>query len=158
MKEDHLAAKFLLWFKRLLVNGEQNKHLLQYKIFKDLNTHQRKQVADFMHSREFKAGEVLYEKGFPMEVIYFIESGEVELQPFVEGGKATVLRPHDQFGLLDLFSGRKRLGGARAVTDLKLKAITTKDFQELVTKDPGLGAKLLNASCEILGDYIRDHS
>lgn len=158
MKEVAMAPRFLLWFKRLFVSPDLHKDLLKYSLFKELNAHQRKIVASFLHEREFKAGESIFEANYPLEVIYFIESGEMELTPILAADGNTVLKKHQFVGVLDLFSEKKRLNSANARTDLKLRALSEKDFQELIAKDPALGVKLLKACCCFLSDFIAEHS
>jgi len=158
LKENTLASKLLLWFQRLLNPRDEHKHLLRYSLFKDLNAHQRSLVASFLHSREFRAGESVFERGYPLEVIYFVESGEMELTPLFDGDASTVLKKNQFVGVLDLFSGKKRLSSAKALTDLKLKALSEDDLQEILTRDPALGVKLLQACCCFMGGFIRDHA
>ncbi len=155
MKEDDLASKLLLWFKRLFTAADAHKELLRYSLFKDLNSHQRALVASFLHNREFRAGESVFERGNPLEVIYFVESGEMEVSPLFEGEGSTVLKKNQFIGVLDLFSGKKRLSSVKALTDLKLKALSVDDLQEMLARDPALGVKLLQACCCFLGGYIR---
>ncbi len=158
MKENPMASNLMLWFKRKLVPRDQHKDLLRYSFFKDLNAHQRGMVASFLHSREFRAGESVFEHGYPLQVIYFIESGEMEVTPIFAGDHPTVLKQYQFIGLIDLFGGQKRLSSAKAITDLKLKALPEDDLQEMLAKDPALGVKLLKACCDFLGGYIRDHA
>ncbi len=158
MKEDPLANEILLWFKRLFVRKDCCKDLLQYSLFRDLNARQRRLVANCLHTREFKAGESVFEEGYPLEVIYFIESGRLEVSSLFPDESPTVLKRHQFIGVLDYFSDQKRLSSAKGITDVKLKALSADDFQELLTKDPDLGVKLLNACCCFLGTFIRDQA
>lgn len=69
-----------------------------------------------------------------------------------------MLKKNQFVGVLDLFSGKKRLSSAKALTDLKLKALSEDDLQEMLTRDPALGVKLLQACCCFMGGFIRDHA
>ncbi len=153
-----MANRFIQWFKSLLIPRDKYIHLMHYELFKELNAHQRKLVADLLHTREFKAGESVFEKDYPLEVIYFIESGEMELTPLFREEGPVVLGKHQFVGVLDFFGGKKRLCSARAITDLSLKALSENDLQELLNRDPLLGVKILRACCSFLSNYIRDHA
>lgn len=151
-----MANEILLRLKRLFVRKDAHKDLLHYCLFRDLNANQRRMVSEFLHTREFSAGESVFEEGYPLEVIYFIESGEMEVTPLISDAGPVRLKEHQFIGVLDYFSGKKRLNSAKAVTDLVLKALSDDDLQELLSKDPALGVKLLRACCAFLGGYIRD--
>ena len=153
-----MANNFIQWFKSLLIPRDKYKHLLHYELFLELNAHQRKLVADLLHPREFKAGESVFEKGYPLEVIYFIESGEMELTPLFREEGQVVLGKHQVVGVLDFFGDKKRLCSARAITDLSLSALSANDLQELLNRDPVLGVKILRSCCSFLSKYIRDHA
>ena len=149
-----MASKLLLWFKRLFTAADAHRELLRYFLFKDLTSHQRALVVGFC-TTEFRAGESVFERGNPLDVIYFVESGEMEVSPLFEGEGSTVLKKNQFIGVLDLFSGKKRLSSVKALTDLKLKALSVDDLQEMLARDPALGVKLLQACCCFLGGYIR---
>lgn len=72
----------------------------RFSIFKGLNSFQLYLIHGLMHKREFKAGEVLYEVGYPMEVVYFVEKGEICLN---DGGQ--IIGKNQVLGLWDLFVG-----------------------------------------------------
>ena len=58
---------------------------------------------NFLHKRNFNSGELLYDKDHPLEVIYFIFSGEVEVTgPTYPKGRY-VVRELQILGLIDMF-------------------------------------------------------
>ncbi len=152
-----MIQKFLEWLKHLFVVSERHAQLRQYLLFKDLNAHQLQLVDNCLHNREFKAGETLFETGFPLEVLYFIAEGELKVSGASPSEGFQTLKKHDCVGVADLFAKEKRSGTATALTDLSLLALSQTDFWDLVNKNSALGVKILSACCRILGRQITDN-
>jgi len=150
MKEKHLASIVPSWLKAFFAAKDSHKELLNYSLFKDLDTHQRRMVGELLHSREYKAGDPVFEAGHPVEVIYFIQSGEMELT-YPQTDSDPNLFSHPQFiGVLDHFDTQKRHASAKAITELKLLALSVSDLHDLCNRDTALGVKVLQACCEYL--------
>ncbi len=153
-----MIQKFLEWLKHLFVASERHAQLRQYPLFKDLNAHQLQLVDNCLHAREFKAGETLYEAGFPLEVLYFVAEGELKVGGANPNAGFQVMKKHDCVGVADLFAKGKRSGTAIALTDLSLLALSQSDFWDLVNKNSALGVKVLSACGRILGRQIADNA
>lgn len=141
----------LNWFKSLFNKPEVYLQYRRFGIFKELHSFELYLLHNNMHQRSFKAGEVLFEEGYPMEVIYFIEKGEISLNDVPHTiGRNQVL------GLWDLFSGGKRNSTAKAVTDVSAFAIAESEFLELLDAKPRMGIRILKAICaELATDAIK---
>ena len=153
-----MANSFQTLFNKIFPHKEEHTELLKYSLFKNLNSRELQFVYNCLHHREFKAEEIIFEEGFPMEVIYFIESGEVELSSKKEPGKKLILKENEVFGLVDLFSEQKRRVTAKALSDTTLLALTESDFKELINRQPSLGIKILWSSCQLLTKIIQEKS
>ena len=151
-----MANPFQNLFKKIFPHKEEHSELRNYPIFKTLNSRELQFVYNCLHHREFKAEEIIFEEGFPLEVIYFIESGEVELSSKKEPEKKLILKENDVFGLIDLFSGQKRRMTAKALSDATLFALSKSDFEELINRQPSLGTKILWSSCQLLAKTIQE--
>ncbi|HOA28659.1 MAG: Crp/Fnr family transcriptional regulator [Candidatus Cloacimonetes bacterium] len=126
----------------------------RFSIFKGLNSFQLYLIHGLMHKREFKAGEVLFEVGYPMEVVYFVEKGEICLN---DGGQ--IIGKNQVLGLWDLFVGAKRHSTARAISDVSAFAISRSDLLELIEAKPAMGITILKAICtDIASEAIRIRS
>jgi putative ABC transport system ATP-binding protein len=69
-------------------------------------------------TRELAAGQVLFEQGDPGDLVYTVESGEVEIFRETQGGtdeRVTVIEPGGYFGELAPMFGLRRSAGARAL-------------------------------------------
>ncbi|MCB5245467.1 MAG: cyclic nucleotide-binding domain-containing protein [Candidatus Cloacimonadaceae bacterium] len=153
-----MANCLQVWFKKIFQRKEVHTELQKYPLFKNLNSKELQFVYNCIHSREFKAGETIFEEGFPLEVIYFIESGEVELSSSKEPDAKLIVKDNEVFGLIDFFSGQKRRMTAKAISDTTLLAITESDFKELINRLPSLGTKILWSCCQLMAKTIQDKS
>jgi CRP-like cAMP-binding protein len=151
-----VTRNFLTWLKERFIKAALYSDLRGISLFENLNDHDLKLVYDYLHKREFKAGEIIFEEEFPQEVIYFIAQGEVQLDGLFFGDKSRILKENQFIGLIDIFGKGRRLSSARALTNVRLLALQESDFWDLVQKKPSLGVKLLKACCQELGNFIID--
>jgi CRP/FNR family cyclic AMP-dependent transcriptional regulator len=151
-----VESKILTLVKKWYGDPAKHTELRHYSLFKELSAYLLNLVQKHLHHREFKAGETIFEEGFPMEVIYFIASGEVQASGIHNSTDPTVLQKDQYIGVVDLFDQGMRLSTAKALTDVKLLALSQADFWELVNKNRALGIKLLAACCRFLGSYLLD--
>ena len=82
--------------------------------------------------RKLKAGEVLFRQGDPSDLVYVVESGELELvRDLAEGGEEVVAEvgPDAYFGELGPLFGLRRSATARAVTPSTVQGLTVTDFR-----------------------------
>ncbi|MCB5224646.1 MAG: cyclic nucleotide-binding domain-containing protein [Candidatus Cloacimonadaceae bacterium] len=145
-----MASLFPSWLKAFFAAKDNHKELLKYSLFKDLDSHQRRMVGELLHSREYKAGDLIFEAGHPAEVIYFVESGEMELTYPQADTEPVRFEPPEFVGIFDHFDTQKRHASAKAATDLKLLALPVSDLHDLCKRDTALGVKVMRACCEYL--------
>ena len=153
-----MANSFVVFFKKIFPPKEVHTELKKYQIFKTLNDKELQFVYNCLHRREFEAEEIIFEEGFPLEVIYFVESGEVELSSKKAPERKFVLKENNVFGLVDLFHGQKRRMTAKALSDTTLLALAESDFKELITRQPTLGTKILWSCCQLMAKTIQEKS
>ena len=93
-----------------------------------------------MTARNFSAGHLLFNKGDPADVLYFIHTGQVRLI------EIDLLLGHGQlFGDMGIFSSaRQRTLGVVCQTDCKLYTMTRDDVYKLYYQQPKLGFLLIN--------------
>ncbi|HOH98525.1 MAG TPA: cyclic nucleotide-binding domain-containing protein [Candidatus Cloacimonadota bacterium] len=136
---------------------QQRKSYLQHRrfsIFKNLNDFELSLLDNVMHRREFKAGEVLFETGYPIEVVFFIEKGEVLLTGSLHDETGSIVCKNQHLGLIDAYYGGKRNRTATAKTDVSAFALAVTDLEELIQSRPRTGNKILEAICKSFSQYI----
>jgi CRP-like cAMP-binding protein len=84
--------------------------------------------------REFKAGEVIFDKEDSADVMYIIKSGEVELR--LGNRLLENLSANDIFGEMALIDSAPRSATAIAATDVQLVPVGEKQFAFLVSQTP----------------------
>ncbi|MDD3535563.1 MAG: cyclic nucleotide-binding domain-containing protein [Candidatus Cloacimonetes bacterium] len=119
--------------------------LKQFELFSKMNEAELKIIHELMFAREYTAGEKLYAAGYPMELIFFIQTGEIELSE--NGELLRSLSAGDVLGFKDLDGSGKRSHKAIAKSEVKLLALSARDLREL-RKNPGQLAARLNAAIE----------
>ena len=133
---------------------ERYTELKAFPLFADLNTYELIQVGNIINERSFKVGEKLFDQGYPVEAIFFILKGEVELSGSTQPGGKRVLAKGEIIGLVDMYNESTRSSTALTLTKTTVLAISKHDMNDLIASNPRLGNKLLGASCKLLGNHI----
>jgi len=143
------------WLKSIFNKPAAYLQYRRFGIFRELTSFELYLLHNLVHSRSFKAGEMLFEKDYPMEVIYFIEKGEIQLSPAVDTSITHKVGKNQILGLWDMFGAGKRNSTASAITDVSALAITRSDFWVYIHDRPKTGIKVLKAiSEEIVKDAL----
>lgn len=94
---------------------------------------------------EMSAGKTIYIENMAGECLYLIEMGSVRIsQMLAEGDEQTlvVLGPGDTFGELAVIDGGPRAATARVIEDVRLFALSRKEYNQLTNNNPRLGMQL----------------
>ncbi len=146
--------QMLKWLKTIFIKQDKYKSLRHYPIFKELSSFELYLLNNYFHSRSFKTGEVLFDKNYPLEVIYFIEKGEIEIEgPSHPSGKS-ILKKHQFLGMMDMFHENIRSSKATAITEVEALAISRVDLMDVINKNPKTGVKILSGICRSFSNYI----
>jgi voltage-gated potassium channel len=107
--------------------------------FKDLGASMIAEVAQLLRPSDMAAGEIIMRRGQPGECMYFIASGEVqvELRP-----QPLVLGPGEFFGEMALLTGAPRNATAVAKTHCELLHLDLADFRHLEARHPELAKRI----------------
>jgi len=102
-----------------------------------------------MNDQQFAADSVIFRPGSPGKCAYLIREGEIEL---LREGNARVTRmgPGEVFGEMSLIEERPRSLTAKAITRVKLTALTREEFEQLLVGDPDTFRTYLKALFERL--------
>ncbi len=108
--------------------------------FSHLNAQEIAEIASLLRPRTASANEVIFKKDDEADSIFFIVSGEVEVQiepePIHEGRG-------DFFGEVALLYHRKRTASVVAMTHLELLELDAKDFHRAFDARPGLRQRIV---------------
>ncbi|MDD4309280.1 MAG: Crp/Fnr family transcriptional regulator [Candidatus Cloacimonetes bacterium] len=144
------------WLLTLLHNPNKYAGLRKYSIFKNLNSFELYLLNNHLHLRNYKSGDMLFDKDYPLEVIFFIEKGEILVSGKVNPKQDIVLKKHQFLGMMDMFYENIRSSSAKALSDVKVLAISRYDLMDLINKNPHTGVKILTAVCQSFSHYIFD--
>ncbi len=142
------------WLKSLFSKPQTYLRYKEYPIFAELGSYDLFLLDDRMHERKFEAGEIIFESGYPIEVIYFISSGEVEQKGVYSSNQEKTLSHPHQLGLLDMYHGEYRSNTAVAKTKVQMDAISRADLVDFMKARPRCGIKILEAVCKDFSDLI----
>lgn len=142
------------WLKRFVKKPDNFEQLAKIGIFSDLTSFQMQQVSNYVNHREFKKSEKLFEEGFPLNAIYFIEQGSVQLSGGIYGSNSKALTAGAYIGLVDMFSEGFRSCDATALTQLSVLTISKEDLWYLIKSDKSLGIKILSGCCSHLSRIL----
>lgn len=145
------------WFQR----GKQapsGKHWMsQTELFRNLTDGEMRIVDDFVHSRHFLAGEVVFDAGEEGLALYVIVNGTVAVSlPGQHDAPMAELQPNTFFGELGLLDDWPRSAQAQAVTDAELAVLFRGDFERLMQSHAGIASKIAMQLAHHLGQRLRE--
>lgn len=96
------------------------------------------------------AGEVLFEKGDPADLVYSVIEGEIEVE--IDGTVVGTLGPGQIVGEMGIIEGNQtpRTATVRAVTESRLVPIDEDEFKRLVERVPHFALNVLRIVAERL--------
>ena len=102
-------------------------------LFAHCNAEEVLRLAAIANEQHFEKGEVIFRRDDPADSLYCVVEGKVRLDAGDEAG--AVIGTSGRFGVLDILSGRPRLGGATAVADCRVLAVEAEDFFDLLSNN-----------------------
>jgi CRP/FNR family transcriptional regulator, cyclic AMP receptor protein len=90
---------------------------------------------------QFAAGDTIFERGQPGEVMYIVKEGEVDL--WIHGRVVETVAPEGFFGEMALIDHEPRSATAVARTDCTLLPITLKQFSYMVQETPFFAIRVM---------------
>jgi voltage-gated potassium channel len=106
------------------------------------------EVARLLRPRHFPAGAVIVRRGEPGDCMYFIASGEVEIEISPE---PLTLGPGEFFGEIALLTGTPRTASVVAAEPCTLLRLDIAEFRELMERQPELARVIYDAAHQRLG-------
>lgn len=123
-------------------------------LFRDLTEQDRLVIAPYLEERTCKRGEVLAREGEQGDEFFVLVDGTVR----ITRGRAHLvdIGPGGHLGELSLTRPTPRSATATALTRVRLFALSRSNFDALIRRRPGLGARLALALLDTVGDRLRD--
>jgi AAA family ATP:ADP antiporter len=118
-------------------------------LFAHCNAEQVLRLAAIASEHSYDKGEVIFRREEPADSLYCVVEGKVRLDADDDAG--VVIGPSGRFGVLDILSGRTRLGDAVALSDSRVLIIEAEDFFDLLSNNIEI-VRALFRSVIALGD------
>ena len=102
-------------------------------LFAHCNADQVLRLAAIAAEHSYEKGQVIFRREEPADSLYCVVEGRVRLD--ADEGTGVVVGPSGRFGVLDILSGRARLGDAVAASDSRVLIIEAEDFFDLLSNN-----------------------
>lgn len=109
-------------------------------IFESLGAGALAEIMQLLYSRTARKGEVVARRGEKADAMYFIVSGEVEVE--LADADDVKLRQGDFFGEIALLTGEERNATVRACEDTQLLVLDAHDLDRLMNRVPEIGRRI----------------
>ena len=95
--------------------------------------------------RSFRAGETIYDEGEQGDVLFVIQSGQVELIRQGEGPHRVISRhgAGEFFGEMSVLLGRTRMARAVAVADTRVLQLDARTFEAMCVEQPEIAIRVI---------------
>ncbi|MDP8231285.1 MAG: 5'/3'-nucleotidase SurE [Candidatus Zophobacter franzmannii] len=141
--------------KSIAVESPEERQLRKIPFFAKLTMTQLKKLYTYCHVRQYKASEVIFKDNYPIVALYIIREGEVAIYKSSDMENAeNIYHKNQTLGVVEMFSGVKRVNTAVAITNTTLLAISKSDFNEFISRDPRAGSKILNGISQAFSKFI----
>jgi CRP/FNR family transcriptional regulator, cyclic AMP receptor protein len=114
--------------------------------FADLDAPSLEQIAGAMRKRTFRAGEAIFHRDDPGQVLYVIREGRVRIRlTSIEGQEVAlaVFGPGDSFGEMAILDSQPRSADAIAIDKVEVFTLQRPDFVEVVRKHPDIAVAVM---------------
>jgi CRP/FNR family transcriptional regulator, cyclic AMP receptor protein len=122
-------------------------------LFSSLNQAAALELQTLLHSREIKAGTILFHAGDKGDSMYLLESGRVRIAVLDEDKRDVVLAElaqGDFFGEMAIIDGKQRSATATVIEDARLSVLSREDFLRFINENPGVALEMLSATFQRL--------
>ncbi len=139
-------------------NMETENETLYFKqvpLFADLADEGVRELMTVARRRTFRAGEVIFHRDDPGQVLYVIKEGKVKISLFSPDGQEislTVFGKGDYFGEFALLDGLPRSADATALERVECYTLQRSDFHKALIKNPKIAIQVL----EVISKRLRN--
>lgn len=114
-------------------------------LFGGTSASESEKIAQLCTERHYSAGRTIFSRGDPADALFVIKEGLVRLVALADKGTETIvniLKPGAVFGEL-LLSEEKRAFSAVAATEVRVSAISRRNFLEILSTTPSVSANFI---------------
>ncbi len=149
-----MVLDFLI-FRR---HSDDLEGLRKLSLFEGLSKQELTIVARLLHTREYLAGEVVFDEGEVGQAIYLLLDGQVTIcrQGHPEDGHLATLGAGEFFGELGLLDESVRTAQVRAASDCKMAVLFREDFHGLMESHLRIAHKIGRQLLRHLGQRLRE--
>ncbi len=127
-------------------------------IFSDLTKRELREIEKIIHHRSYQTGEVIFNQADPGLGMYIVITGGVQIVNNQDPEHVVVyseLEDGDFFGDLALVDDSDRSASAISVGDTRLIAFFRPDMQDIMSRFPAIGNKLLMGLAQVIAQRLR---
>ena len=131
-----------------------SSYLRQVDIFANLSEEDAQELMAVARKRSFRAGEVIFHRDDPGQVLYVIKEGKVKIALISPDGQEislVVFGKGECFGEFALLDGEPRSADAIALDKVECYTLQRSDFQNAIMKHPTIAIQVL----EVLSRRLR---
>lgn len=128
------------------------EHIKHVSLFKTLQENELKLLSTLFATHEYKEGETVLQELEESKALYILVEGEVNVCLETEGIEIVIdeLKPGQFFGEMALLDGKPRSAGVVCVSNCKLLKLSSKDFYEILERNPSILRSLVLELCDRL--------
>ncbi|HEV2581414.1 MAG TPA: Crp/Fnr family transcriptional regulator [Ktedonobacteraceae bacterium] len=127
---------------------KESAYLKQVTFFADLADEDIAQLMSAAKRRTFRAGEVIFHRDDPGQVLYMIKEGKVKICIISPDGQEISLAMFgkgEYFGEFSLLDGQPRSADAIALEKVECYTLQRSDFHNAIMKSPKIAIKVMEA-------------
>jgi CRP/FNR family cyclic AMP-dependent transcriptional regulator len=128
------------------MDEKDSTYLKQIAIFADLADEDLRDLMAVAKRRTFRAGEVIFHRDDPGQVLYMIKEGKVKICLISPDGQEislAVLGAGEYFGEFALYDGLPRSADAIAIEKVECYTLQRSDFHNAIMKSPKIAIQVL---------------
>jgi CRP/FNR family transcriptional regulator/CRP/FNR family cyclic AMP-dependent transcriptional regulator len=125
---------------------KESAYLKQVTFFADLADEDISQLMSAAKRRSFRAGEVIFHRDDPGQVLYMIKEGKVKICIISPDGQEislAVFGKGEYFGEFSLLDGQPRSSDAIALEKVECYTLQRSDFHNAIMKNPKIAIKVM---------------
>lgn len=116
-------------------------------IFSALNSEELSRIAELIHHRDYKKGELIVSEGEKSDSIVIMHEGSAKAFKYTADGREQILyifSEGDFFGEQNLLSNQTASFFVEALQDVKTCALSKQQFQQLIHRYPEIAIKIID--------------
>jgi CRP/FNR family transcriptional regulator, cyclic AMP receptor protein len=124
----------------------ESSYLKQVTIFSSLSNSEMRDLVSVARKRRFRAGEVIFHRDDPGQVLYIIKEGKVKIcliSPEGQEISLIVFGKGEYFGEFALLDGLPRSTDAIALEQVECYTLQRSDFHNVIMKNPKIALQVL---------------